>query len=160
MNLLDKVLGVATGGLAETALEVAKTWFPPDMSEADKKAAQVAFNRLELKRQQQTDSALQEATKGLTQRITELEGTASDLKALPIVGRIVLFARGAQRPTWGFATLWMDYKWFSGGWGALSEQQEMALIVINVLVLGFLFGERAVKNLMPLIMRLLAKGTG
>lgn len=160
MDFLDKVVNLATGGLADTALKVAEKWFPPDMSEGDKQAVKLQFERLELEREAQTNKALQDASAGLTRRIAELEGTAADLKTLPVVGRLVLFARGAQRPTWGFATLWMDYQWFSDEWGTLSEQQELALIIINVLVLGFLFGERAVKNLMPLIMKFLAMKAG
>jgi len=46
-----------------------------------------------------------------------------------------------------------------GRW-QLSEQQESALWVINFLVLGFLFGERAVQNVAPLITDLLEKRKG
>jgi len=99
--------------------------------------------RLDLKAAEQT-----------TKRAATLEGTAEDLKALPLIGRIIIFFRGCQRPVWGFAVLWMDWAWFTD-WKALSEMQEVALVVINGLVLGFLFGERAVKNLMPLILRML-----
>ncbi|WP_230413519.1 hypothetical protein [Zooshikella ganghwensis] len=63
----------------------------------------------------------------------------------------MLFLRGAQRPVWGFATLYLDLCWFAT-W-QLTVQQETALTLINVLVLGFLFGERAIKNVMPLIMQ-------
>jgi len=45
--------------------------------------------------------------------------------------------------------MYMDVMWFSGKWSGLTDQQESALWVINTLVLGFLFGERAVKNVMP-----------
>ncbi len=34
----------------------------------------------------------------------------------------------------------------------------VAMIVINVLVLGFFFGERALKNLMPMIAQVFGKG--
>jgi hypothetical protein len=76
---------------------------------------------------------------------------------MPVFGRIVLFARGAQRPVWGFATLWMDMEWFFGSNHTFDEQQQTALIVINTLVLGFLFGERAVQNLTPMIVQVFAK---
>ena len=155
MSILDSVVNIATGGLAKTALSIAEKWFPPSMSEADKQQAALAFESLELERQKATNQAISQATQDLTDRIAQLEGTASELQSLPIVGRMVLFARGAQRPVWGFATLWMDYQWFSGNWHTLTANQETALIVINALVLGFLFGERAVKNLMPLILRVL-----
>jgi hypothetical protein len=99
-----------------------------------------------------------EADREFNQRIKDLEGTAGDLKGVPILGPLVLFARGSQRPIWGFATIWFDYQWFFTG-VQFTEQQQTALLVINVLVLTFLFGERALKNLMPLIERVfLAKG--
>jgi hypothetical protein len=46
--------------------------------------------------------------------------------------------------------------WFMGRW-QLSEAQESALWVINFLVLGFLFGERAVQNVAPLIAEIMDK---
>jgi len=160
MSLWDKVLGIATGGLADTAIKVAEKWFPPDMSEGEKQAVRLAFERLEMERSHATDMALQQASAELTDRIAKLEGTAGDLKGIPVIGTLVLFARGTQRPVWGFSTLWMDWQWFSSAWGTLSDQQQQALIIINFLVLGFLFGERAVKNLSPLIMQLLARKAG
>lgn len=93
----------------------------------------------------------QEAQAEFNKRIAELEGTASDLTKFGLLGRLVVFVRGCQRPVWGFATLYMDFMWFSGRWAELSQQQESAFWIINLLVLGFLFGERAIKNLMPLI---------
>lgn len=89
-----------------------------------------------------------------------MEGTATDLRAVPVIGPIMLFMRGAQRPVWGVATMWADAMWFSGKWGALSQQQESALWLINMLVLSFLFGERAVSNLAPLVSEFMAKRSG
>jgi len=84
-------------------------------------------------------------------RTEALEGTAADLKSMPVLGRLMLFLRGAQRPVWGFAALWMVYHQpFSGAW-TLSGRQESILMAITVLVLGFLFGERAVKNVAPIM---------
>ncbi len=49
--------------------------------------------------------------------------------------------------------MYLDSVWFAGSGAAFTEKQELGLIVINLLVLGFLFGERTVKNLEPLIIR-------
>ena len=90
------------------------------------------------------------------QRIKDLEGTAADLRKIPVLGSIILFMRGCLRPIFGFFTLYMDYLVFSGAW--IIEQGsrlESAFFAINLLVLGFLFGERAVKNLLPLFDRYL-----
>ena len=92
------------------------------------------------------------------QRIRDLEGTASDLKSVPFIGPLVLLMRGIQRPVWGFAVMYFDYLAMTGdvgfdgngpngGW----SPEGMALVVMNFLVLGFLFGERAMQNIMPLV---------
>jgi len=135
------------------------SYFPPDMSEQQKAEIALKVDKLLLEKQMQANEYLRQSAVQLDKRIAEQEGTASDLKALPIIGRVVLFARGAQRPIWGFATLWMDTKWFFGDY-TFNEQQQTALIVINILVLGFLFGERAIQNLTPLIVQVFGKKGG
>ncbi len=79
-----------------------------------------------------------------------MEGTEKDLLQIPVLGRIMLFLRGCQRPIWGFVILYIDLCVFSGKW-ELTEGSttESAFWVVNALVLGFLFSERAVKNVMP-----------
>lgn len=149
MSLLQKIVSTATGGIGQLAFDVAQKYFPPGMSDAQKENLRLAFDNLELERTRQADSAALEAEQAQTQRIRELEGSASDLAKIPVLGALVLFLRGCQRPLWGFATLWLDWCWFTG-WD-LSEKQETALVVINLLVLGFLFGERAVRNVSPMI---------
>ncbi|ABC27296.1 conserved hypothetical protein [Hahella chejuensis KCTC 2396] len=150
MSLLSKVVDVVTGGLADRAYQVVKDYFPPDMSEAQRANVQLALQNLELEKKRQAELARQAAEKQLTERIKELEGSAKDLLRLPILGPLMLFLRGCQRPVWGFATLYLDWMWFSA-W-TLDEQQQTALITINVLVLGFLFGERALANAAPRIL--------
>ncbi|AMO58235.1 hypothetical protein GZ77_21135 [Endozoicomonas montiporae] len=146
---------VLTGGLADTVYDAIKTYFPPDMPMEEKGKIMLDLKRLELEKKQQSDQVLLDAEREITQRISELEGTAKDLRSLPIVGRMVLFARGSQRPIWGFYTIWLDYQWFTS-W-TLSEYQQKALIAINLLVLGFLFGERAVKNVAPWLIQAIEK---
>lgn len=88
------------------------------------------------------------------QRIKNLEGTASDLIQAGFFGKVILFARGAQRPLWGYATMYFNWKYFNGDL-VLSDKGEQLLYIIDVLVLGFIFGERAVKNILPLIRQFL-----
>ncbi|OED40258.1 hypothetical protein ACH42_17250 [Endozoicomonas sp. (ex Bugula neritina AB1)] len=149
------LVNTLTGGLADTLYEAVKAYFPPDMSKEDKAKIMLAMERIQMEKRQQASDALLEAEREVTERIAQLEGTAKDLKSMPVIGRIVLFARGCQRPVWGFFTLWLDYKWFSE-WD-LSQQQQSALIAINILVLGFLFGERAAKNVMPYVIKAIHK---
>lgn len=153
MSFLSAVSGIFGGekGLGGTILDAVKSYFPPDMSPADKMKMEMAIKAEADKQANLVMDKAMEADKAVTDRIAKLEGTAKDLKQLPFVGRFILFARGCQRPVWGFATLYMDFLWFTS-W-KLTEQQETALCIINLLVLGFLFGERTIKNLEPLIMK-------
>nr|VFJ94217.1 MAG: hypothetical protein BECKLFY1418A_GA0070994_103813 [Candidatus Kentron sp. LFY] len=90
-------------------------------------------------------------------RIKELEGTAIDLKHFGFFGKIIIFLRGLQRPLWGYFVIYMDYKVLSGEWKLFHLNKdnqyidiEPAFWIINFLVLGFLFGERAMRNVLPL----------
>lgn len=162
MNLLKSLGDLVTGGLAKEAIEAIKDYFPPDMTPQQQADMELALQKVEQRRRDSAAQAAADAEERFNQRIKALEGTASDLRTIPLLGPIVLFLRGCQRPLWGFATLWLDWCWFSA-W-TLTDKQQSALIVINVLVLGFLFGERTVKNLQPLIVQVFggsrAKGAG
>ncbi|WP_035075185.1 hypothetical protein [Maridesulfovibrio zosterae] len=140
------------GGLGSTIVNMVKDYFPPDMSEAEKAKFTMAINEAAHIKEKEMMQLAMQADRELTDRIASLEGTAADLNQLPFVGRIIIFLRGCQRPLWGFATLYMDFLWFTA-W-KLTEKQQTALIVINVLVLGFLFGERTIKNLEPLLLNI------
>lgn len=162
-NLLSKAADFLTNplsGIGATIVDTVKGYFPPSMSEAEK--AELSM-RITQSANEQANKAAQiaiEEQAEFNQRIKDMEGTASDLKAIPIVGTLILFLRGCQRPAWGYSTLYIDFMVFSGKWSKLTEIQESALWVINLLVLGFLFGERAIKNVTPLIERMIKAKVG
>lgn len=156
MSILSKLTDFVGGSLFKEIKDGVMSYFPPDMSEQQKTEAKLNIERMLMEKQAQANELLLKSTAQLDKRIAEQEGTATDLKALPVVGRLVLFARGVQRPVWGFATLWIDNQWFFGNY-SFTDKQETALIVINVLVLGFLFGERTVQNLTPMIVQVFGK---
>ena len=151
MAMLDGLVNVLTGGLADKIVDTVKDYFPPDMTPEQKANLTLAAKNLELQQQIETNKAVADAEKAVTDRIAQLEGTAADLKSLPVIGPLMLFLRGAQRPTWGFAVLYMDYNVFSSSWTLANSIQNNAFWIINFLVLTFLFGERAVMNVMPFI---------
>jgi len=157
MSLLTKITDVVGGSLFGSVKELITDYFPPDMSPEKKAELQRKIDEMEFKKQIAILEAAADAEKTLNQRIAEQEGTASDLKQLPIVGRIVLFLRGLQRPMWGFFVMYLDFEWFTKA-PTYTEQQQSALIVINLLVLGFLFGERTITNLKPLIVEVFGRG--
>jgi hypothetical protein len=160
MGIMSSIGDALTGGLGSTlatgAMEIIKNRFPAKLSEAEGKALEIELIALNNNQMAQLAKLANDQTEEFNTRIKEMEGTAKDLKGIPILGPIVLFMRGVQRPVWGFGTLYLDYKWFAGEW-VLDEQQASAATIINLLVLGFLFGERAIKNLEPLLMKIFAK---
>lgn len=156
MNFLKPLTDFIGGSIFKEIKEGVMAYFPPDMSPLQKAETELKIQGLLHKKQAETNRILDSATKQLDRRISEQEGTAKDLKTIPILGHIIIFLRGLQRPVWGFGTMFMDYKWFFCG-SSFTDQQQTAMIIINVLVLGFLFGERAIKNLEPLIVKVFAK---
>lgn len=159
MSFLNKLTEIVGGSLFKEAKEVVMAYWPPDATPEKKLELQARLNEIELVKTRQIDQAIADAEQRLTERIAMTEGSAQDLRAIPVVGPIVLFLRGLQRPIWGYATLYGDAMWFMGDW-QLNQQQESALWVINFLVLGFLFGERAIQNVAPLIGEIMAKRGG
>jgi hypothetical protein len=154
VSFLARLTEIVGGSLFKEAKEVVMAYWPPEVSPEKRLELQAKLNDIELEKSRQLDQAIADAETRLTERIALTEGSAQDLRALPVIGPLVLFLRGLQRPAWGYATLYGDAMWFMGRWH-LNAQQESALWVINFLVLGFLFGERAVQNVAPLIAELM-----
>lgn len=159
MSIFDRLTQIVGGSLFKEAKEIVMAYWPPELSPEKKIEMQAKLDELELNKSRQLYEAMADAERRVTERITLTEGSAQDLRAVPVVGPLVLFLRGLQRPVWGYATLYGDAMWFMGRW-QLSEQQESALWVINFLVLGFLFGERAVQNVAPLIADVMSRRKG
>jgi len=157
MSIHSKITHFVGGGLFKEVKETVLAYLPPAMTPQPKAEVSLAIDKIEMEKQQQANEILLDASKQLDKRIGEQEGTAKDLLALPFIGRLVLFSRGVQRPVWGFGTFYLDYRWFFDASAKFSDQQELALTLINLLVLGFLFGERTVKNLEPLILKIFDK---
>lgn len=156
MSLLSKVGDFLGGSLFKEIKETVTSYFPPSMTEQEKLRAEQQLQQFLHDKEIQANRVLNDAAAQLDRRIAEQEGTAKDLRAIPVLGSLIIFLRGLQRPAWGFMTMFMDWLWFFGD-KEFNEQQQTAMIVINVLVLGFLFGERTIKNLEPLIVKVFAK---
>jgi len=157
MNLFDKIMAFFTGGTGTvgTIVDAVKSYFPPSMSDKEKAELSLIISKAESDKAIEAAKMANEADKEFNALIRDMEGTAADLKTIPILGPILIFLRGAQRPVWGFACLVFDFMIFSGS-ATIQDgtPQGTILVVINVLVLGFLFSERAIKNVMPLIIQL------
>jgi hypothetical protein len=68
----------------------------------------------------------------------------------------MLFLRGSQRIVIGYGTAWLDYEWLVGALGAPNDMQQRLLFTASLLVFVVLFGERAIKNVAPVIADILA----
>lgn len=156
MSFLTGLTNILGTSLFKEVKDVIKEYWPPDVSPKERLEAQIRIDAAETAKLQQINAALAESERMITERVTLLEGSAQDLRAIPLIGPVVLFLRGLQRPLWGYGTMYADCMWFMGRW-PMSDQQESALWVINFLVLGFLFGERAVQNVAPLIADMMSK---
>lgn len=163
MTILGNVLSAITGGGSDAAsslgtglVKAIEDYFPPSMTDAEKANIQLAANNFALQKEIQLAQLASDAEKEVDARIAMYEGSASDLKAVPILGPLMLFLRGAQRPVWGFATIYIDYAVFSGLWKLSDPTVGNAFWILNTLVLGFLFGERAVTNIMPYVTNMVA----
>ena len=144
MDLFGGIANFLTGGLGSKIVDTVVGQFPDKLSEKDKENIKVAV--IEATRAHEKEQIIE-----YNKRISDMEGTAKDLQQFGWLGRCVVFLRGSQRPVWGYCVLGMDAMVFSGKWVLTGEKLESAFWVINFLVLGFLFGERAMKNVMPLI---------
>jgi hypothetical protein len=151
----------AVKGLGITLLEGIKAYFPPSMTPQERASIELALSKAASEREVIIREAANAATTQFNERIKEMEGTASDLKSIPFLGAVILFLRGCQRPFWGFACAYFDWEWFtSPSPSTLTDRQQLALLFINILVLTFLFGERALQNLAPLIDKILVRFLG
>ncbi len=153
MSFFSKVVDFFSGGMGDKIVNTVKDYFPPDMSEKERAQLENAIRQSARDHELKLTALAQEETAKFNQRIKEMEGTTKDLKQFGWIGSIVIFLRGLQRPFWGFGTFYLDIVWLFGT-NTFSEKQELALVLINVLVLGFLFGERAMKNVAPLLARI------
>lgn len=158
MSILNTIIDKFSGGILKEGFNVVKAYFPPSMSDKEKGEAQLAYERFVHEKQKVAGESALKADQEFNQRIKDMEGTASDLKTIPIIGHAIIFLRGAQRPVWGCFVLYTDYMTFSKAWD-LSEEPELRamLFAINVLVLGFLFGERAIQNILPFVKEFFGK---
>jgi hypothetical protein len=151
MNFLKAATDFIGGSLFGEIKDTVMAYLPPDLSPIQRAEIELKLQEQLHKKQVEANRVLEDASKALDARIAEQEGTAKDLQQFGWVGKIIVFLRGVQRPAWGFGTFWLDVQWFFGEHLEFTLTQERTLLVINILVLGFLFGERTMKNLTPLL---------
>lgn len=160
MAIGEKILNFFTGGIGEGIVNVI------DQRVADKDLAAKLKQELSVLIQTQGHEAAMLAERNemererlFNERTKEMEGTANDLKSIPIVGAIVIFLRGAFRPIFAYFTMWLYIQYFGTGmdW---TDRQEALLYATGIIVLIFYFGERAAQNVLPVLARVFAAKSG
>lgn len=164
MDLFSGIANFLTGGLGSKIVDTVVGQFPNKLSEEEKIKLELAVTKVNGEIQAGLFKIAKDQDQEFNKRLREMEGTAKDLEGFGWLGKVVVFLRASQRPVWGFGVLYMDFMVFSGRWALtdfvnlaggggvnLGENLESAFWVINFLVLGFLFGERAMKNVLPLL---------
>jgi len=154
-GLVSGVKTLLTGQVGKRIEGILDRIVPEKLSEAEKAQIRMEISEIEHEQQMEVLSMIQSETAEFNQRIKDLEGTAKDLSQFGFFGRVIIFLRGVQRPLFGFGVFIWDWFYFSEPADFTSEQSKL-LFVVNLLVLGFLFGERAVKNVAPIIGTVLA----
>jgi len=146
-----------------------KRW-PPDMSAEQKAQMEMLLKEFDAAQEERRqnyqvkmEALTNQAEAQFNERTRELEGTAADLKTIPIIGHMIIFIRGALRPLWCTGTMWIDWQILSGGWSVKLTAVDLRgsvhitpegfmVLIINFLVLGFIFGERTLRNIVPAIL--------
>jgi len=180
MGFFSVLTGMFTGeggGVAGKLIDTVNDYFPPDMSEEEKANLQLAITNTIHHQEMDILSKAHEEEVEFNKRTVALEGTAQDLIQAGWLGKIALFFRGFQRILWSYGIFVFDVFWVMG---KLSFPLTMAMtdpentermitvpnpiiafiVTVNFLVLAFLFGERALKNLQPLILSTIGMFTG
>ncbi|GAB6175948.1 hypothetical protein JCM16814_08390 [Desulfobaculum senezii] len=172
MNLLTTAKNLLFGGDGKGAvgsiIDAVQDYFPPSMSEAEKAQLSMRIKDAEHQRNMDLMDRAAQMVAAFNDRIKAMEGTAKDLAQFGLIGRVIVFLRGLQRPAFGFMTLWADVGVFTGRISITMQTPSMfrdgqlvpgswtpegvAFVGLNFLVLTFLFGERAIKNVMPIVL--------
>lgn len=155
MGFIGSVLGTISGSLPDLLGRAIDKVLPEKITPQEKAQIQLELERAAHQHELQVMQAANEADAEFNRRLRDMEGTAGDLRAVPIVGPLLILLRGAIRPAFGLAVLVWDWKVLSGAWNPPDQELFLA---INLLVLGFHFGERAMRNVAPLLQTRVAGG--
>ena len=155
LPLLGTILGGPLGGVAGKAasaliaskLGCEEKELNPDMlaNALSNSDMLVTLKELELSHKLEWEKLIMQDRKNQQQFILEYEGAAKDYKDIPFIGPIILLFRGLIRPMFTVAVGYWDWIYFTTALVWAPEKVKL-LTAINLLVLVFWFGERAVKN--------------
>jgi len=114
-------------------------FFPEKMSETQRAEMEQAAVQFVAEQAHKEDSSFRDF-------VVAYEGSARDYKSIPIVGPIVLLLRGLIRPVFTVLVGYLDYLYFTGSATLFTADQGALIKVVNIIILTFWFGERAITN--------------
>lgn len=138
INVAEQVTGISEPEQAAEAIHADPELQLKFMAESNR--SREAWKKIELQEWEEEN-----------RQVRAMEGTAADVKGIPLIGPVVIILRSLQRPLWGYATLFMAWKVFSGGWTLDAELTQQAFYFNLGMVVLTIFGERALKNLLPVL---------
>ena len=158
MSVLAGIGKFLSGGTGKEVVGFIRDRFPAKLSEAELMQLEQEADRMDKDHEAKLLEFAAQQDQVFNERTILMEGTAKDLQQFGILGKIVVFLRGLFRPVFAYFTMYLDFLWFTGDTSGWTDQQNTAMIVINIIVLVFFFGERSVKNLLPMIAQVFGKG--
>lgn len=118
---------------------IGNKFLPDKMSEGERAEMELEAQRWVAEQAHREDSSFREFVLGY-------EGRAKDYENIPFVGPVVLLFRGLIRPVFTVLVGYLDYLFFTEPASAFTGEQAALLKVVNIIVLTFWFGERALTN--------------
>ena len=152
ISTIGKIVGALSGNLGSNILKGVKHFFPASMTAVEKGALELKIMEVSQTQEILLLKYAQDAQSEFNDRIKAMEGTAAEIKSIPLVGPAIIALRSVLRPLISIFVIVLDYQIFSGAWSWNTELKPV-FVALNVLVLGFWFGERMVKNVMPLFVK-------
>ncbi|MGI9249906.1 MAG: hypothetical protein ACR2PR_01740, partial [Pseudohongiellaceae bacterium] len=140
MSILAGIKAFMGGGTGKEIVGFIRDRFPAKLSEAEMMQLQQAADEMDRAHETKLLEFAQKQDESFNERTILMEGTAKDLQQFGFLGKIVVFLRGLFRPTFAYFTMYLDFLWFTGDTTGWTDQQNTAMIVINIIVLVFFFG--------------------
>jgi len=147
-KVVDKIFG-GEGGILKGITATAEKFFG---SKEQAHQFEMEVGRFLHQKELEANAHALEVEQEFNQKIKDLEGTANDLKSFGWVGMIIVFLRGAFRPLVSYGMAWVNIMVFSRQWKLPEDEQVVsAFWIINLVIFVFYFGERAIKNVIPIL---------
>ena len=152
MSFLTGIWGAVTGKVPDVLGRAVDRVLPERLTEKEREEIRLAVMQATHEYEVNMLKLANEAELAFNDRLRDLEGTASDLKAVPVIGPLMLVVRGSVRPVVSLFVAWWDWRLLSGAWEWRPEFLEW-LLAMNTIVFVFYFGERASRNVIPHVVR-------